>query len=41
MIARYRQEIAEYKTEAYSLGVKVQLMEGKIKEEIKRNVILN
>ena len=40
-IVRQRQELAEYKTQAYSLGVKVSLMEQKIKEEIQKNVALS
>lgn len=40
MIARQRLEIAEYKTQAYSLGVKVSIMDQKIKEEIAKNVNL-
>jgi len=41
MITRQRQELAEYKTQAYSLGVKVGLMEQRMKEEIQKNVALN
>jgi hypothetical protein len=38
IIAKQRQEIAQFKTQSYSLGIKVGLMQAKNKEEIARNV---
>jgi hypothetical protein len=38
LIAKQRQELAEFKTQSYSLGVKVNLMQNKNKEEIAKNV---
>jgi len=40
LISRQREELASLKTESYSLGVKVNLMEAKVKEEISKNAIL-
>ena len=41
LIQRQRQELAEVKTQSYSLGVRVSLMESKVKSEISKNVHLN
>jgi ribosomal protein L29 len=40
LISRQREELASLKTESFSLGVKVNLMEAKVKEEISKNAIL-
>jgi ribosomal protein L29 len=40
LISRQREELASLKTESYSLGVKVNLMEAKVKEEISKNAVL-
>ena len=40
LITRQRQELAEIKTQSYSLGVKVSIMESRVKSEISKNVSL-